>query len=186
MEVDSKTLVVSKWIDYSNKYGFGYELSNGDIGVLFNDNVRVSKRYGYITFSVVDADGFFHTVSPYRVSVVNKLLDNLTSSSSPQVPTQFAHYTKIVDHFGKYMEDNLADAGWTCGLGTSTPTTDEDVQVTRWARNDNCVIMMLSNNSVQINFFSSHDKILFRESDGLIKVCQYLLMTPSTKSDNLF
>lgn len=33
---------VSKWVDYSNKYGFGYQLSNHSIGVLFNDGTHMS------------------------------------------------------------------------------------------------------------------------------------------------
>ncbi|GIQ92319.1 hypothetical protein KIPB_016014, partial [Kipferlia bialata] len=28
------------WVDYTNKYGFGYQLSDGTIGVVFNDNSR--------------------------------------------------------------------------------------------------------------------------------------------------
>ena len=30
-------IFVSKWIDYSNKYGFGYQLSDKTVGVLFNE-----------------------------------------------------------------------------------------------------------------------------------------------------
>lgn len=33
---------VSKWVDYSNKYGFGYQLSNHSIGVLFNDGTHMA------------------------------------------------------------------------------------------------------------------------------------------------
>ncbi|KAG8437009.1 hypothetical protein GDO86_007915 [Hymenochirus boettgeri] len=32
---------VSKWVDYSNKYGFGYQLSNRSIGVLFNNGTHM-------------------------------------------------------------------------------------------------------------------------------------------------
>ena len=32
---------VNKWIDYSNKYGIGYELSNGIIGLYFKDNTKM-------------------------------------------------------------------------------------------------------------------------------------------------
>lgn len=32
---------VSKWVDYSNKYGFGYQLSNHSIGVLFNNGTHM-------------------------------------------------------------------------------------------------------------------------------------------------
>ena len=33
---------VTKWIDYSNKYGFGFQLSDHSVGVLFNDTTRIS------------------------------------------------------------------------------------------------------------------------------------------------
>ena len=32
---------VSKWVDYSDKYGLGYQLSDGSVGVLFNDATRL-------------------------------------------------------------------------------------------------------------------------------------------------
>jgi len=32
---------VKKWVDYSSKYGLGYLLSNGSVGVFFNDNSKI-------------------------------------------------------------------------------------------------------------------------------------------------
>ena len=38
----SKKLVwITKWIDYSSKYGLGYILNNGYYGVYFNDNTKM-------------------------------------------------------------------------------------------------------------------------------------------------
>jgi len=34
-------LWVTKWVDYSNKYGFGYQLSDGTVGILYNDMTRM-------------------------------------------------------------------------------------------------------------------------------------------------
>ena len=31
---------ISKWVDYSDKYGLGYQLSDNSVGVLFNDNTK--------------------------------------------------------------------------------------------------------------------------------------------------
>lgn len=33
---------VTKWVDYSNKYGFGYQLSDHIVGVLFNNGTHMS------------------------------------------------------------------------------------------------------------------------------------------------
>ena len=30
-----------QWVDYSNKFGFGYQLSNNAIGLLFNDSTKL-------------------------------------------------------------------------------------------------------------------------------------------------
>ena len=35
-----KTLI-SKWVDYSSKYGIGFKLTNGCYGVLFNDSTKM-------------------------------------------------------------------------------------------------------------------------------------------------
>ena len=32
---------VSKWVDYSDKYGLGYQLCDNSVGVLFNDSTRL-------------------------------------------------------------------------------------------------------------------------------------------------
>jgi len=34
-------IIIQKWIDYRKKYGVGYSLNNGSVGVWFNDNTRI-------------------------------------------------------------------------------------------------------------------------------------------------
>lgn len=40
--VQKPSVWVAKWVDYSSKYGMGYVLSNGAVGVLFNDGTKVA------------------------------------------------------------------------------------------------------------------------------------------------
>jgi hypothetical protein len=42
-------IFISNWIDYSNKYGLGYQLTNGGVGVHFNDSTTIimSANYKY-------------------------------------------------------------------------------------------------------------------------------------------
>lgn len=42
---DIAPLFVTKWIDYSNKYGLGFQLSDRSVGVLFNDNTKISYTH---------------------------------------------------------------------------------------------------------------------------------------------
>ena len=38
---DHPKLFITKWIDYSNKYGLGYQLRDGSVGVYFNDSTSI-------------------------------------------------------------------------------------------------------------------------------------------------
>ena len=44
--VSYQPLFVSKWIDYSNRHGFGFQLSDGYVGILFNDCSRIGYSDG--------------------------------------------------------------------------------------------------------------------------------------------
>lgn len=41
-----KPLLVTKWVDYSNKYGFGAQLSDGSVTVRFNDSTKIAISPG--------------------------------------------------------------------------------------------------------------------------------------------
>lgn len=32
---------ISKWVDYSDKYGLGYQLCDNSVGVVYNDNTKL-------------------------------------------------------------------------------------------------------------------------------------------------
>ena len=63
-------IFISKWMDYSNKYGFGVQLSDRSIGVLFNDDTRISyspdRRCIYIIHTPYTKD---NTILVYRLVV---------------------------------------------------------------------------------------------------------------------
>ena len=63
-----KEIWVTKWVDYSNKYGLGYILNNGYIGVYFNDTTKiilnpVQKKFTYIDKKMVDDQELLYTFS---------------------------------------------------------------------------------------------------------------------------
>ena len=42
---DIVPLFITKWIDYSNKYGLGFQLSDKSVGILFNDHTKISYTH---------------------------------------------------------------------------------------------------------------------------------------------
>ena len=56
-ECHLSSIWVARWVDYSSKYGLGYQLTDGTIGVFFNDLTS-------LVLSSRDEYGFFSAKSP--------------------------------------------------------------------------------------------------------------------------
>lgn len=147
-------IFVSKWIDYSNKYGFGYQLSDKSVGVLFNDSTRISRT----------ADGRYNEFADAKGKLVTFAADNPSPSISGN-SSDFGGRVRLLDYFARYMDENLAD-GVTASLcqnqmTLSTVHKTMVPHVLHWLRTQSTVIMALNNNSLQINFIRDHAKMIF-------------------------
>ena len=76
-----KEVWVTKWVDYSNKYGLGYLLNNGYIGVYFNDTTKiilnpVQKKFTYIDKKMVDDQELLYifSINEYPDEIKKKVL----------------------------------------------------------------------------------------------------------------
>ena len=61
-----KEIWVTKWVDYSNKFGLGYVLNNGYIGVYFNDTTKIIlnpqiKKFTYIDKKMAENQELLYT-----------------------------------------------------------------------------------------------------------------------------
>lgn len=69
---------VRKWVDYSVKYGMGFQLSNGIIGILFNDSTKIisgerDQQAKYIYKAKGDLQETLELIDPIRPpSVLDK------------------------------------------------------------------------------------------------------------------
>jgi serine/threonine protein kinase len=146
-------IFVSKWIDYSNKYGFGYQLSDKTVGVLFNEGTRICQSEN------TDQDQCFEFTDTRSKSVA------WSSSSPPPSFMDLSTRLKLLDYFARYMDENLAEGVILslCANQMQVSTRHRSVipQVVRWTRNTSAVIMELNNGSVQINFIRDHAKVIF-------------------------
>ena len=50
MRDGTNTIWVTKWVDYSTKYGLGYLLSDQSAGVFFNDSTKIVSEDGDSSF----------------------------------------------------------------------------------------------------------------------------------------
>lgn len=134
--------LISKWVDYSNKYGFSYQLTNDDIGVLFNDEN---------TFLKLHSSGRFLELI-YHEGEGWTCIEN--SSSHP--PSQVKRQLEIVDFFAKYMNSNLSKV-------SENEERKETVFLRRYTRTSEYIMFEMTNGNFQFNF-KDHHKVCISKS----------------------
>ncbi|EZA57678.1 hypothetical protein DMN91_003089 [Ooceraea biroi] len=149
---DIVPLFVTKWIDYSNKYGLGFQLSDRSVGVLFNDNTKISythdrRRVEYITTD--DEITRYHRERDVPVPLQKKL--------------------ELLRHFTEYMDDFLTEGG-ELKKYRAPPRQSKNAcvpRMRRWLRTDKAIVMELTVPLLQVNFFVDHTKmVVSQESVG--------------------
>ncbi|CAL7941690.1 unnamed protein product [Xylocopa violacea] len=131
---------ISKWVDYSDKYGFGYQLSDDGVGVMFNDGTRLIMLANCFNIHYINREGkeLYYTVKEYAPELEKKM--------------------RLMSFFLKYMKEHLMKAGSSvtvqpCDAMSRIPYMHQ------WFRTQSAVVMQLTNGTVQINFLD-HTKII--------------------------
>ncbi|XP_055856453.1 serine/threonine-protein kinase polo [Episyrphus balteatus] len=131
---------ISKWVDYSDKYGFGYQLCDEGMGVMFNDTTKLIMLPNGINVHFIDKDG------------------KETYMNVGQYPKHLDKKMKLLSYFKRYMTEHLVKAG-------ANNVFFENDQISRlphlhsWFRTTCAVVMHLTNGSLQLNF-SDHMKLI--------------------------
>eukprot|EP00802_Teleaulax_amphioxeia_P002425 Tamp_02427.p1 GENE.Tamp_02427~~Tamp_02427.p1 ORF type:complete len:779 (+),score=245.92 Tamp_02427:423-2759(+) len=141
---------VSRWVDYSKKYGLGYKLSNGQYGVFFNDATKIllkpdGDKLEYIQRQRDEAGAKYDTRSDAKMSEHTKDL---------------AKKVTLMQHFRNYLDDpNRHPSSADTADGKSAG--DEGVYVRKWMRTRHSVIFRLSNNCLQVSFLDDTEVLLW-------------------------
>ncbi|MEQ2236440.1 Serine/threonine-protein kinase plk2 [Ilyodon furcidens] len=130
---------VTKWVDYSNKYGFGYQLSDNTVGVLFNNGTHMS-------------------LLPDRKTIhYYAELGQRSVFPTCEVPEHFVGQVTVLKYFSHYMEENLMDGG---DLGTTTDAHMPRLYLLQWLKSDRALMMLFNDGTFQVNFYHDHTKII--------------------------
>lgn len=154
---DPNHVSVCKWIDYSNKYGFGFQLSDGSIGVNFNDSTRLILLNDKRTLQYVD------------------LSNKLQTSSVRSVPSELQRKFSLLVYFGNYMDEYLKGS-----VDQSFVQHQRNVLCTntiflkRWFRTEEALVMYLSSGTLQVNFLTDHSKLVLSMVDSQNYIVTYV------------
>jgi len=136
-------LWISKWVDYSDKYGLGYQLCNNTSGVLFNDMTRLQLAADGASLQYIDRDGKEYFYKNDKTHETKDIAKKLT----------------LLGHFMHYMHEHLLTTG------RAKPPQDVD-NLARWPclhswfRTSTAIVLFLNNGTLQLNFFTDHTKII--------------------------
>lgn len=132
---------ISKWVDYSDKYGLGYQLCDNSVGVLFNDYTRLMMYTDGESLQYIDkanAESYI-SVRSYPAALTKKIT--------------------LLKYFRSYMSEHLLKAG----ANVARRDGDELARLpylSHWFRTKSAIVLHLSNGTVQINFFQDHAKLI--------------------------
>jgi len=156
---------VVKYYDYSSKYGLGYALSNGAIGVFFNDGAKLiappGDKFEYIVRRSTDKQD---------VSTTYSLKDH------PQdVHKRVLVHNKFKEHFEALVKKPLKQ--------------DTSVYIKKWIQTKQATFFRMNNRVLQVTFKddsvlimnSNNKKLTFIDAKGNIHVCG---MEHAASSDN--
>lgn len=123
---------ISKWVDYSDKYGFGYQLSDDSVGVMYNDGTRLIMMANGYNIHYIDrvGDESYYTVREYADVLEKKM--------------------KLMNFFLKYMNEHLMKAGGSITVKQSD-SLSRIPYIHQWFRTQTAVVMQLSNGTVQVS-----------------------------------
>jgi len=131
---------VSKWVDYTDKYGLGYSLNDDSVAVLFNDVTRIILLADQQRIQYIDRDGVesFHSIAQYPQDLYKKIA--------------------LLKYFRNYMREHLVK------MGDRQSQEAEDMArlpyLNNWFRTRHAICFHLTNGIVQINFFQDHTKLI--------------------------
>jgi len=149
---------VSKWVDYTNKFGFGFQMSDGSIGIRFNDSSSVGLSADLNSVEFIDINGNTF-VYPY---------ENYEEYVFPEV----AERIDILKYFVRYMSEHLADSiTFIPGKDTvsSCHQKTKNPHLLSWKRDKHCVFIELNNMTLQLNRLDDHVKsVLWRLDQDIL------------------
>jgi polo-like kinase 1 len=142
---------VKKWIDYSSKYGLGYILSDGHVGVYFNDSTKIIYRPNGANFIYIERNSAEKTeiITPHVFS------EEFSKDLNKKVI--------LLQHFKAYL---LEEDKNTPIERKESENIDEKhyVYVKKWMKTKHAILFRLSNKIVQVSFLDQTEIILSSET----------------------
>ena len=148
---------VTKWMDYTSKYGLGYVLSNGHVGLYFNDGTKIIYRPNGTNFIYIEGKADKNT----EIRTTHTLSEEFSKDLNKKVILM------------KHFKDELLKENENIQIETKESENIYEKQyvfIKKWLVTKEAIAFYLSNHSVQVTFFDKSE--IFVSSNN--KTVKYL------------
>jgi polo-like kinase 1 len=156
---------VTRYVDYTSKYGFGFLLNEGSSGVYFNDSTKIALAGGTNKFQYVERA----LVSPGSIQqgsgVHNRRGESIVVCTLQEYPEHLKKKVTLLKHFRNYLleqQKKAEDAG-DCELlspSASNSSVSQFVCVKKWMRTKHAILFRLSDLTIQMVFYDQTEVLL--------------------------
>ncbi|KAJ7068077.1 kinase-like domain-containing protein [Mycena amicta] len=154
---DERVFIVS-WVDYCNKYGMGYALTDRSVGVHFNDSTSLIMSADRINFEYLTP-----TLEAANASALAAPASHSVSYTVDSYPSSLKSKVYLLKHFERYIMDRLfADYNYTY---EDTERKQGMDWVVKYLRMKHVIVFLMSHGAIQFNFYD-HSKVIL-SSNGL-------------------
>ena len=148
---------VSRYVDYTSKYGLGFLLNDGSSGVSFNDSTKAVLSPDNDNFNYIER----------RRSHQNHVTPDHHTLSNKNYPEALEKKVLLLKHFRNYLmeqqkrsdNDNATDSKEE-DCDTDEHEHEDLVYVKKWVRTRHAILFRLSDRTVQVVFFDHTEIIL--------------------------
>ena len=152
---------ISKYFDYSSKFGYVYFINNSHFGICFNDFTNIVKTYPYpkgeSEYLYYDRDGNL------CLSILNSQLNEYTKdhSTSKEMSKKFEIFERINKKHKSQFEEMLKRKDEFIPFYFSNKEGEKNsIFIKRFLSSRNCVLFRLNNKLIQI-FFNDDTELNF-------------------------
>jgi len=157
---------VTRYVDYTSKYGLGFLLNDGSAGVYFNDSTKAVVAPDGDTFQYIERRKNFSAdprMPEYDVHTLSSFPESLKKKVT------------LLKHFCGYLSEQQKRSNEdTESLATTGATEKWDnydlVHLKKWVRTRHAIFFRLSDGTVQVIFFDQTEVLLSSDISKLTYV----------------
>ena len=157
---------MTKFVDFSSKYGLGYMLSNGSYGVLFNDSTKIVLHPNLFHFDYIERSKQQPTINS-NGQAAESVTDQVSQFDFFNYPESINKKVVLLQHFKSYLDGNQKfkplEFNFTkenAPARSSEFEQDHLVYIKKWKRAKKAILLRNTNKVIQVMYQDQSELIL--------------------------